>query len=63
MSTVPEVLTAVHAGMRVLGLSIVTNVAKPDIFERVDAEEVLHDAAAVGANVAKVIRGVLAEQG
>ena len=60
MSTVPEVLVAVHAGMRVLGLSIVTNVAKPDIFEKVDAEEVLYDASAVGGNVAQIIRGVLA---
>lgn len=60
MSTVPEVLAAVHAGLRVLGLSIVTNVAKPDIFVKVDAEEVLHDAAAVGVNVTRIIRGVLA---
>ena len=61
MSTVPEALAAVHGGMRVLGLSIVTNVANPDIFEKVDAEEVLVDAAAVGGNVAKIIRGVLAD--
>jgi len=61
MSTVPEVLAAVHAGMRALGLSIVTNVARPDVFEKVDADEVLHDAAAVGANVAKIIRAALAK--
>ena len=60
MGAVPELLAAVPAGMRIRGQSIVTNVANPDVFEKVDAEEVLHDAAAVGANVAKIIRGVLA---
>lgn len=60
MSTVPEVLAAVHCGLRVLGLSIVTNVARPDVFEKVDAEEVLHDAASAGRKVQKIILGVLA---
>ncbi len=59
MSTVPEVLAAADCGMRVLGLSIVTNVARPDAFEKVDAEEVLHDAALAGANVQEIILGVL----
>ena len=60
MSTVPEVIAAMHCGLRVLGLSIVTNVARPDVFEKVDAEEVLHDAAQAGAKVQALIRGVLA---
>jgi purine nucleoside phosphorylase len=47
--------------LRVLGLSIVTNVARPDVFEKVDAEEVLHDAAQAGAKVQAIIRGVLAK--
>jgi purine-nucleoside phosphorylase len=60
MSTVPEVIAAAHCGVRVLGLSIVTNVARPDVFEKVDANAVLHDAAQAGAKVQAIIRGVLA---
>lgn len=41
MSTVPEVLVAVETGMRVLGFSIVTNVANPDAMTKTNHEEVL----------------------
>lgn len=40
MSTVPETLVAVHAGMRVLGLSAVTNVCRPDTLGTTDGYEV-----------------------
>src|SRR5690606_13580572 len=33
MSTVPEAIVAVHAGLRVLAISTVTNVCKPDTLE------------------------------
>ena len=41
-------------------MSIVTNVARPDVLEKIDAEEVLHDASQAGGNVQKIILGVLA---
>ncbi|MDP9273360.1 MAG: purine-nucleoside phosphorylase, partial [Chloroflexota bacterium] len=41
MSTVPEVLVARHAGVRVLGFSVVTNKATPDMDHEVTHDEVL----------------------
>jgi len=59
MSTVPEVLTAAALGMRVLGLSTVTNVARPDAPQTVSAEEVVQVAATALPRVRAIIRGVL----
>jgi purine-nucleoside phosphorylase len=59
MSTVPEVLAAVSCGMRVLGLSTITNIAKPDALGTVSAEEVVVAAQHVGHRVRQLVRGVL----
>ncbi len=48
MSTVPEVVFAARSGMRVLALSIVANVARPDALKPTSARQVI-DAAAVAA--------------
>ena len=45
MSTVPEVLVAVHAGMKVLGFSIITDLCLPDALEPVKIEQILAVAA------------------
>jgi len=45
MSTVPEVITARHMGMRVLGLSIITDECLPDALEPVDVATILAVAA------------------
>lgn len=58
MSTVPEVLTAVACGMRVLGLSTVTNVARPDAPTTVSADEVAQVAAAALPKVRRIIHGL-----
>jgi purine-nucleoside phosphorylase len=60
MSTIPEVVTAVASGMRVLGLSTVTNVARPDAPQIVSAEEVIEVAATALPKVRSIIRGILA---
>jgi purine-nucleoside phosphorylase len=41
MSTVPEVIAAVHGGMQVLGLSVVTDSCLPDALKPVDIQEIL----------------------
>jgi purine-nucleoside phosphorylase len=59
MSTVPEVLTAASLGMRVLGLSTVTNVARPDAPQTVSAEDVVHVAASALPKVRAIVHGIL----
>jgi purine-nucleoside phosphorylase len=60
MSTVPEVLTAATCGMRVLGLSTITNVARPDAPQVVSAEEVVEVAATALPKVRQILRGLVA---
>jgi purine-nucleoside phosphorylase len=59
MSTVPEVLVAVHAGMRVLGLSIITDMCLPDALEPATVERILAVANAAEPKLSEVVRGVL----
>ena len=60
MSTVPEVLVAVHSGMRVLGLSIVTDMCLPDALKPADIEEILATAAEAEPKLRKIVLGVVA---
>jgi purine-nucleoside phosphorylase len=41
MSTVPEVIAAVHAGLKVLGLSVITDACLPDCLEAVDIKRII----------------------
>jgi purine-nucleoside phosphorylase len=60
MSTVPEVLVAVHSGMRVLGLSIVTDMCLPDALKPADIQEILATAAEAEPKLRKIVMGVVA---
>ena len=62
MSTVPEVIVAVHAGMRVLGLSIITDQCLPDALQPVDIDDILATAARAEPNLRKIVLGVLASE-
>jgi purine-nucleoside phosphorylase len=60
MSTVPEVLVAAHAGLKVLGFSIVTDLCLPDALEPVEVPKILANAAIGGERLARLIPHVLA---
>lgn len=59
MSTVPEVIVAVQAGMRVLGLSIITDQCLPDTLQPAHLERIIATAAAAEPHLTALVHGVL----
>ncbi len=59
MSTVPEVIAAVHAGMRVLGISIITDQCLPDALEPADVRRIIQVATEAEPRLTAVIRDVV----
>jgi purine-nucleoside phosphorylase len=59
MSTVPEVIVAVHGGMRVLGISIVTDQCLPDALEPATLERIVAVANDAEPRLTALVRGVL----
>jgi purine-nucleoside phosphorylase len=59
MSTVPEVIVAVHGGMRVLGLSIITDMCLPDALEPASFDKIIGIANAAEPRLTAVVRGVM----
>ena len=59
MSTVPEVIVARHGGMRVLGLSGISNKANLDGSTVTTHEEVIEAGKIISPKIDKIIRGVL----
>jgi purine-nucleoside phosphorylase len=61
MSTVPEVLVANHGGMRVLGISIITDMCLPDELEPASLERILAIAGAAEPRFTELVAGVVAK--
>jgi len=59
MSTVPEVIVAVHGGMRVLGVSIITDACLPDALEPANVQEIIATAAKAEPQLTRLVKGVL----
>jgi purine-nucleoside phosphorylase len=60
MSTVPEVIVAVHAGLRVFGLSVVTDLCLPDALAPADIDEIIATANSAEPKLRALVCGVLA---
>lgn len=61
MSTVPEVIVARHASMRVLGVSVIANVNDPDNFQPILLEDVITRTEQVAGQLTKLIAAVIPE--
>lgn len=61
MSTVPEVIVANHAGMRTLGISIITDQCLPDALEPADISRIIATASQAEPSLTRLI-GALAER-
>jgi purine-nucleoside phosphorylase len=59
MSTVPEVIVAVHAGMRVLGISTVTDGCLPDALHAAKLEDILRVAGQAEPRLSSLVGGII----
>ena len=55
MSTVPEVIVANHGSMKVLGLSLVSNVNDPDNFQPILLEDIIAEGRRAAGRLEKLI--------
>jgi purine-nucleoside phosphorylase len=61
MSTVPEVIVAVHSKMRVFGVSVITDQCLPDALEPVSLPEIIKTANEAEPKLRTLVRRVVAE--
>ncbi|MDS1030118.1 purine-nucleoside phosphorylase [Bacillota bacterium LX-D] len=61
MSTVPEVIVANHAGIKVLGLSCITNMAAGILKRKLTHEEVMETAEKIKKDFAELVKEIVAD--
>lgn len=61
MSTVPEVIVAVHEGMSVVGFSVVTDMCLPDALKAADENEIIAIAKTAEPKLTKLITSLLGQ--
>lgn len=59
MSTVPEVIVAVHAGLKVLGFSAITDECFPDALEPANLDKIIAIANAVEPKLTRLVHGCI----
>ncbi len=59
MSTVPEVIVAVHSGMRVVGISIITDACMPDALEVADITKIIAVANRAEPKLTALVEGIV----
>lgn len=62
MSTVPEAIAAAHSGLRVLGLSTITNVCSPDKPHTTTGEQVVATAETARDKLLAIVRGIIQQE-
>ncbi|MFO0014186.1 MAG: purine-nucleoside phosphorylase [Planctomycetota bacterium] len=62
MSTVPEVIVAVHSSMRTVGFSVVTDMCLPDALEPANVEKIIAIANEAEPKLTTLVTGVLAHE-
>ncbi|MFG0262901.1 MAG: purine-nucleoside phosphorylase [Novipirellula sp. JB048] len=63
MSTVPETIVGVHCGLKVVGLSVITDMCLPDALKPTDVDEIIATANAAAPKLETLVRGIVSEAG
>jgi len=63
MSTVPEAIVAVHCGLRVVGLSVITDMCLPDALHPANVQEIIRVANEAEPKLRQIVGGIVAEAG
>ena len=59
MSTVPETIVAVHAGLRVFGMAVITDMCLPDALEVADVNDIIATANSAEPKLRALVEGIL----
>jgi purine-nucleoside phosphorylase len=59
MSTVPEVVVAAESGIKVLGLSVIANVARPDVLAPTSGQEVVDAAELAAPQIHRIVEDII----
>jgi purine-nucleoside phosphorylase len=60
MSTIPEDIVAIHSGMEVLGISVITDEGFPDCLEPADIQKIIKTANDAEPKLTTIMSGVIA---